>query len=306
VSTSPLMCSRPEPLDGTRTTPHRGWIARHPLAAFFGWFFTVGQAFAFTPLLVDTGLPDQVFLIASTLLGLFLPAVVITRIVDGPDAARRFLRRFVAVGAPARWYALVLLVVPAVTVALGWLALGTPAPLPPSGWAQLIASGFALQLLLALVPNNWAEEGVWSGFVQARLQDRSGPARAAVLTGLLFALQHVSLAARQGLVAGAIALVLLAVMVVPYRFLTGWAWNRTGNLLLLGLLHAAGNAAAAGSGFGDGGVLRRLYPDDGATAGSLHLVAFALVGLVVLAATRGRLGLRRTSSATTSAAASQE
>jgi hypothetical protein len=60
-----------------------------------------------------------------------------------------------------------------------------------------------------------------------------------------------------------------------------------------GLLHAAGNAVASGSGF-DGGLLRKLYPDDLMTAGMLHMVAYALVGIVILVATRGRLGLRRT------------
>jgi hypothetical protein len=73
---------------------------------------------------------------------------------------------------------------------------------------------------------------------------------------------------------------------------TGWVWNRTGSLLVLGLLHAAGNAVAPGSGFG-GGFLRHLYPD-ASTAGMLHLLAFALVGIVVLIATRRRLGGRRT------------
>ena len=64
-------------------------------------------------------------------------------------------------------------------------------------------------------------------------------------------------------------------------------------MLVLGLLHAAGNAAAPGSGFG-GGFLRHLSPDDASSAGMLHLLAFALVGIVVLIATRGRLGGRRT------------
>jgi len=40
--------------------------------------------------------------------------------------------------------------------------------------------------------------------------------------------------------------------------------------------------------------LRELYPDEAMTAGFLHLLAYAAVGLVVLAATRGRLGRRTT------------
>ena len=123
--------------------------------------------------------------------------------------------------------------------------------------------------------------------MQARRQRRRGPLVAALLTAPLFALQHISLA-----VGNWIAIVLLAFLAIPFRMISGWIWNRTGSLLVLGLLHAAGNAVAPGSGFG-GGFLRHLYPD-ASTAGALHLVAFAVVGIVVLIATRGRLGGRRT------------
>lgn len=53
----------------------------------------------------------------------------------------------------------------------------------------------------------------------------------------------------------------LVVIVIPFRMLTGWAYNRTGSLFLVGLIHAAGNGVAGGSGFA-GGFLPRLYPDD--------------------------------------------
>jgi membrane protease YdiL (CAAX protease family) len=263
-----------------------GWVRRHPLSAFFAWFFTVGQAFAFAPLVFDTGLPPQFFIIGSSLVGLLLPALVLTRIVDGPAALRRLLRRFVDWRVSLGWYAVALLAVPAVAVGLGVLFLGVPEDMP----ATLVAV-FLVQLTLTLVPNNWAEEGVWSGFVQARLQNRHGPVLAAVITGPLFALQHVSLAVGNGPVLAVILLAGLAIVAIPYRFFTGWIWNRTGSLLLLGLVHAAGNAAAPGSGFGAGGVLRHLYPADQTTVGVFHLLAFVLIGLVVVAATKGRLGL---------------
>ena len=85
---------------------------------------------------------------------------------------------------------------------------------------------------------------------------------------------------------------LLILVTIPFRFLTGWAYNRTGSLFLVGLVHGMGNAVAGGSGFG-AGMLPRLYPDQGMVVGLLHLVAFALIGLVVLVATRGRLGATR-------------
>jgi hypothetical protein len=67
----------------------------------------------------------------------------------------------------------------------------------------------------------------------------------------------------------------------------GWVYNRTGSLFLVGLTHAAGNAAAAG--FGDS-FLRQLYPAE--DVGMFHTLAAALLGLALIAATRGRLGRR--------------
>ena len=81
------------------------FIRRRPLTSFFLWLFTVGQAFAFAPVVVlwTTGvqLPYwQVFVLGSTLVGMLLPAVVIIRIVDGPEAVRELWRRAFAVGVP--------------------------------------------------------------------------------------------------------------------------------------------------------------------------------------------------------------
>jgi CAAX protease family protein len=265
-----------------------GWIARHPIAAFLVWLFTVGQAFAFVPVLTDPPVPDQLFYVASSVFGIFLPALAVTWIADGREAAFRFLRALVAWRVALGWYLLALVAVPLVAVALGWALLGAPEQLSASVVLGALWSGFVLSFVLTLVPNNWVEEAAWSGFVQARLHRTRTPVVAALIVAPLFALQHVSLG-----LGNPVALVLLAVLAIPYRMLTGWIWNRTGSLLVLGFLHAAGNAATTGSGF-TYGFLRELYPDDLATAGSMHLFAFAIVGIVVLVATRGRLGGRRT------------
>jgi uncharacterized protein len=264
-----------------------GWVARHPLAAFLAWLFTVGQAIAFVPVVFDVPVPQQVFVVATSVFGIFLPALVATWIADGREAAALFLRRLVDWRVAVGWYAFVLVVIPLVAVGLAVLLLGAPPVLSASVLVDALLSGFALSFLFTFLPNNWVEEAAWSGFAQARLQRTHAPAVAALIAGPLFALQHISLA-----VGNWIAIVLLAFLAIPFRMISGWIWNRTGSLLVLGLLHAAGNAVAPGSGFG-GGFLRHLYPDT-STAGALHLVAFAVVGIVVLIATRGRLGGRRT------------
>jgi len=275
-----------------------GFIRRRPLTTFLLWFFTVGEALAFTPLVARANgveLSPQLFIVASTLVGLLLPALVITRIVDGPEAVRIFLRRSITVWVSLRWYAVALLGVPLVATALAMAFFGAPtADLTLSSVASALLFGLLVQTVVAFVPNNWAEEMAWMGFFQARLQDRTGPMRAAALTAPLFALQHVPLVVGQPLAIGVGLIVFLALVAIPGRALMAWTYNSTGSLFLVGVLHAAGKAAAGSSGFADG-LLPRLYPDTD-FVGLMHLLAFALIGVAVIAATRGRLALtsRRT------------
>ena len=91
-----------------------------------------------------------------------------------------------------------------------------------------------------------------------------------------------------GLVTGLIILVVSIAVFIPYRALMGWMYNRTGSLFLVGLLHAAGNSVAAGAGFGTS-FLRQLYPTE--SVGSHHALVAVFLGLALIAATRGRLGL---------------
>ncbi|GAA2724193.1 CPBP family intramembrane glutamic endopeptidase [Cellulomonas aerilata] len=272
-------------------------VRAHPVTAFLVWFFTVGQAVAFAPVVLAANgvdVPVQPFIVASTLVGLLLPALVLTRLVDGPDALRALWRRAVDVRVGLGWYVLAVVGVPAVTLGIAVALLGPPTGTVPALGGLLVGS-FLLPLALTLLPNNLWEEVAWAGFVQTRLQARRGPVVAAVLTGVLFALQHVSLVVGSGPAAGAVLLAVLAVLAVPFRALIGWVLNRTGSLFLVGLIHATGNAAATGSGFGPG-LLGRLYPGD-TTATTAHLLAFLVLGLVVLVATRGRLGAPRPATA---------
>ena len=270
-----------------------GIIRRHPVASFLAWSFPVGQAIAFQPVLghawYDVDLPTAPFVVAANLLGLLLPAVVITRVVEGRAGVRALWRRAARVRVPLRWYGLALVVVPVATTAVAVALLG-----PPEGTGRVLASalvsGLLVQVLLGFLTTNWAEEVAWTGFLQTRLQDRRGPVRAALITGPLFALQHAPLAAGNGWLGGTVVLLFVTATAIPFRFLQGWVANRTGSLLVVGLVHAAGNATTDGSGFGGPGLLPRLYLDDG--VGPVHLVASAALGLVVLAATRGGLGGR--------------
>jgi uncharacterized protein len=293
----------PEPGPSTAGRPPRAgsgsFIARHPVVTFFLWFYTVGQALVFAPVIANAyghAWPMQWFVIASTLIGLLLPALLITWLVDGGPGLRRLWQRVVRLRVGLGWYALALLGIPLVAAGFTVLIEGWPTSASASTLLGALWPHFLLPFLVTFVPNNWWEEVAWMGFVQARLQSWRGPVVAALISGPLFALQHIALVVGNSVVVAAVLMAVTMVLAIPFRFLTGWIYNRTGSLFLVGLLHAAGNAVAGGSGF-QTGYLRSLYPNS-TIAGVAHLLAFAVVGLLAVIATRGRLGHSRTAAET--------
>ena len=269
--------------------PAAAWINRHPIGAFLLWFAVVGQAFAFVPLILPDA-PSQPFVIGSTLVGMLLPALVITRIADGQEGYRRLWQRILNVEVSFGWYLFALLVLPVPAIILAFAFFGRPdegASLPAA-----LLFGYVVQGVIVFVTNNLWEEVAVMGFLQARLQDRRGPMKAVALTALFFTFQHISLIIASG--SAALLFPFFLVTVFGFRALMGWTYNRTDSLFVVGLVHAASNAATGGSGFFGSGVIGRLYESqDFATV--LHLVAALIVGLVLIAATRGRLGSVRPS-----------
>ena len=164
------------------------FIRRHPLASFFLWFFTVGQVFPWAAAVANLNgrdWPMQPFVRARPLIGLLLPTLVLTRIVDGPTGFRDLWRRALTWRVGLLWYAAAFLLLPLVALVIGVLIGGSPADV--SGGALLAAVGphFLLPLAITFLPNNWWEEVAWMGFVQARLQDSRGPLLAALIVAPL-------------------------------------------------------------------------------------------------------------------------
>jgi len=268
-------------------------VRRYPIGAFLVWFFTVGQALAFVPLIArwssGADLPTEPFLLAATFVGLVLPTIVITWITEGREGLRALRQRTLNVWVPPRWYAFAVVGVPMIIVALWAAVSGPPERAPGSApWLVLCAS-FLLQLVVVFVTFNLWEELAWMGFVQARLQQRHGAIRAAVLTGPVFALGHVSQVIEGSVTTVIATLALLVAVCIPFRALQALVYNRTGSLIPVALVHAAANAAAAGS-LAGAGLLDRLYPGDG--AGGLVFPILGALGLVAIPLTRGRLGHR--------------
>jgi membrane protease YdiL (CAAX protease family) len=134
-------------------------------------------------------------------------------------------------------------------------------------------------LLFQFLTTNLWEETVWMGFFQAPLQDRFGPWRAILLTTPFFALEHISLVFGGTVGQALVQFGLIVVVAFFTRALLGWVYHRTASVALAGLVHAAANAAGIS-------LVPALFhqPAGGGTA-------LLFLGLAVIVATRGRLGL---------------
>ena len=142
-----------------------------------------------------------------------------------------------------------------------------------------------------IVLNNVAEEIGWTGFVFAQLQDRHGPLRAALLTVFfwLFYIPSLYVETRSW----ATTALVLGIFLLPHlgsRLITGWLYNSAGSsVLIAGLFHSMHNAIVNSTGL----VAVVSLPQ--------FEVLVIMAGIVVLAAavigvaTRGRLGLKRSS-----------
>ena len=268
-------------------------VARHPITAFLVLVFVFSIGLTLVPVIAEPGLlPGQRTLMGPlmNILGSAVPAFVVTAIIGGRDGVRELARRCLRWRVPLRWYAIALLGMPTATLLVA-IALYGLAPLRAlaENWPLLFTS-FLPSLVVMIVFYNVAEEAGWTGFVFARLQDRHGPLRAALITAVFFWLFHLPtfvVDTDSWVGAG----VLMGFLLLPHlasRFIVGWLYNATGgSVLIAGLFHATFNTTINRTGFALG--VLKLPPDEAFTVLNAIVV---LAGVIVVVATRGRLGRR--------------
>jgi membrane protease YdiL (CAAX protease family) len=269
----------------------RQLVARHPVAAFLCICYAVNWATAVPWFRTRTDvLPFDLPMWGSlgTFFGVALAAVLVVAATDGTAGVRDLARRSLRWRVGVRWYLVAVLGLP-VAVLMGAVALFGSASLNAlaDNW-QLLLTVVLPVLLLQLALFNLAEEIGWTGFLQARLQDRHGPLKASLLVTAPFALFHLPGLFVQFGLASALVVVLpiLAVMHLFARVVLMWLYNTTGrSVLLVGLFHATFNATlVGGEEFIPGPVGTTLVIATG-------VIVLAAVGLVV--ATRGRLAYEK-------------
>jgi membrane protease YdiL (CAAX protease family) len=292
----PIVAERAAGVGAADASPLRSWIGRHPIATFLVLVYATTAALVFVPngltepgLLPGAATPHGIW---ENVLGSAVPAFLVTALVSGKAGVWDLARRSFAWRVPLRWVS----DQPARSAAdlvdrhHDPLWSGAAARSRP----ELVAASYRVPAGIGdlILLNNVAEEIGWTGFVFARFQDRHGPLRAALLTTVFFWLFHVPsfYVETRSWATTALALGIFLLPHLGSRVITGWLYNSAGSsVLIAGLFHSMRNAIVNSTGL----VAVVSLPQ--------FEVLVIMAGIVVLAAaviavaTRGRLGLKRSS-----------
>ncbi|WP_163508399.1 CPBP family intramembrane glutamic endopeptidase [Fodinicola acaciae] len=279
----------------------RGFVRSRPLICFFvlacglSWLAWIPYVLSETGLGIwhfrfpeFLGTTQLAGVLPGAYLGPITAAALVTALADGRAGIRVWVGRLLRWKVSWRWYAGVLLGVPAVIVLFSTALADGKVVAPPA--AVLIA--YVPGLLLQMITTGLAEEPGWRDFAQPRLQQKYGPLAAAFILGPIWGVWHLPLFFSEwgdwphvtvlGIVEFVAATTALSIVMA-------WVFNRTGESLPLAmLLHVSINNFFSI-------VWSSMYPtltkDD---VGHVMLLACAVVAVIVLVATRGRLGLPKT------------
>lgn len=277
-------------------------IRRHPLAAFFVLAFGLSWL-AWTPYILSgnglgilpfefpalLGTAQLLGVLPGAFLGPLTAAFLVTALVEGRPGLARWGHRLVRWRVGWRWYLVVLLGVPAVLIGTTMLL--------PSAWGEARFPGWILlalylpMLVLQFFTTAVAEEPGWRDFALPRLQERFGAFAGTVVLGTLWGCWHLPLFWSEW--GGYPDVTLLGPLefvagCIPLSIVMTWVFNRTGQSLpLVMVLHASINATYSS-------VWSDIFPTLNLATDPAHvqLIAFTAVALVLLVATRGRLGLQ--------------
>ncbi|NCT90474.1 CPBP family intramembrane metalloprotease [Cellulomonas sp. APG4] len=296
VLTAPAGSSRPAPpqrrglLDVVRQRPLLSFFVLANLASWLVWVPYILS-------LHGLGVWDFTFpggSIGGQLLGM-LPgaylgpigsALVVTAIADGRPGLRAWARRLWKWKVSWRWYAGILLGVPAAMVVSGLAFSGGEVRAPSTMVLLALIPG----LLAQMITTGLAEEPGWRDFALPRMQRLIGAPGAAVAIGALWGMWHLPLYLTEWggwPDAPWYRPVEFVLFCIAFNVVMTWVFNRTGQSLPMAmLLHVSVNNFASIA-------WAEVFPTTDDTVVQHALLAGATVAAaVVLAGTRGRLGYR--------------
>lgn len=280
----------------------RRLVAGHPATAFLVMVFGFGWSSLIPILLSENGfgvlpieLPLTVVQTLVTVLGLALPAFLVTAATGGKEGVRDLLRRMLRWRVGVHWYLIALFGLPVAMLLAAIPFLGVvPLEALAQKWGLLFTAFLPGVILPFLHTNLWEELG-WTGFLQSTLQERRGPLLASVMVASVFALfhlpayfvagwivdEHTPLSLLPSVLVGYVGV--LAVFAIFFRVLVMWLYNVTGrSVLLVGLFHSAFNMVSGQE------LMPELVP--GINFALLATAVIVVLAVVVAVLTKGRLG----------------
>lgn len=287
----------------TRPVPHepaglRGSIRRNPLT----WFFTLAFALSWavwTPYVLSrNGLDVWQFTfpggragsqLAGVLPGAYLgpiaSALLVTGVTEGRAGLRTWRGRMLRFKVSWRWYLVVLLSVPAALTLASAVLAGRGPALP----SAMILAAYLPGLLIQMITTGLAEEPGWREFAMPRMQRRHGPLTATLVVGVLWGCWHLPLFLTEWGGGPHVSWTVPAqfvAMTIAFSFVMTWVFNRSGESMPLVMLLHTGVNNYLSLAWSD------MFPSlDETDAARSVLLAATAGALVLLAATRGRLGL---------------
>jgi membrane protease YdiL (CAAX protease family) len=253
---------------------------RHPLIAFF----TLAYGLSWLMLLILYGLlrlPAALVILLQTL-GPTLAALVTASVLEGPVGRRRLLARVLSWRVARRWYLFALVGIPVACVLAALALPGAFVGLDGQSAAKL-AIEFLVFVVVGFISGPLFEEPGWRGFALPHLQAQMSALRATLLLGALWAAWHLpqflipEWADENGGLSPALVVTFL-LMVVAIAPIMTWVFNRTGGSVFLAMVaHSSINAALA-------------VFVVATSALNVGLLAFGALSVLLIVATRGRLG----------------
>lgn len=227
-------------------------LRRHPVVSFFviayavSWLLWAPMVAGGVPVFSESRHVPSPAALPGIAIGVTGTAFFMTWVTQGRAGVRRLLQRLTTWEVEWWWYAVALLTIPLIELAVTAVAVdpGVLRALTPSA-LLLFPAAFAAHFVFGPL----FEETGWRGFALPRLQHRFGPLRASLLLGLLWSGWHFFLYApgwiRDGAAAGTVGMVLFVVFTTAISVVFTWLSNNTrASLLLVMLLHGSINGTA--------------------------------------------------------------
>ena len=277
------------------------WMGGHPVAAFLLMLYPI-EWIVFIPVLlgksgfgvISVDIPYEVPLAILAPVLLALPFLM-TRLADGKAGTRSLRGRYYHFRVGPQWYLAAIFGPPLVLLAAGLVTHGFGVLGPIAANIAKVPTVYLFMLVpTVLIANVW-EEGAWAAFMTSRLQKRIGPVWASLLVAPAFGFVHIPLFFVVGglTTTGRLPLsqfplyvfLLLIAFSAQVRILITWLFNSTGGSVpVAALFHGAIDVTASTA------VLGTFFPSLG--DGPILYIALALVAIVLIAVTRGKLGYR--------------